>query len=581
MCDPTETGAGAGAERAGAVLYPAPVADSVRIVFLGGLGEIGRNCFCIEVDGRILIVDCGIMFPEVDMPGVDLVLPDFTYLRERADDIEGAVLTHAHEDHAGAFAFLLRDATFPIYGSALSLGMAKGRIEEAGLLDRTEFIPVADGERRHIGPFDVEFVPVTHSVPHAFAAAYHTPQGTILHTGDFKIDLTPVDGRRMDLARLGEIATRPGGVRLLLSDSTNAERPGFTPSESTVGTALRTLFRDNEGKRIIVASFASHLHRVQQVAQAAIANGRKVAFVGRSMGKNVTLAREMGMIDLRADCVIDIGEAAKYPAGEVCIICTGSQGEPMSALALMASREHKYVKVGEGDVVVISAHAIPGNESNVSRVIDAFYRSGAEVIHDGNAAVHVSGHASQEELKFILNLVKPEWFVPVHGEYRHMVHHADLAEDSGVAPEKVFVCEDGDAITITDSGIEVERQAVPSGYTYVDGIVGDIGQGVLRDRRQLAEEGVVVVFVTVDKRSGEIVSGPEIVTKGWVYAPEAEALLEDAKEAVRQAVVDAVGGGGGGTDFETVRRNARRTLGKFIHSRTKRRPAVIPVVLEV
>ena len=383
------------------------------------------------------------------------------------------------------------------------------------------------------------------------------------------------------VARLGEIATRPGGVRLLLSDSTNAERPGFTPSESTVGAALRTLFRDHEGKRIIVASFASHLHRVQQVAQAAIANGRKVAFVGRSMGKNVTLARELGMIDLRADRVIDIGEAAKYPAGEVCIICTGSQGEPMSALALMASREHKYVKVGEGDVVVISAHAIPGNESNVSRVIDAFYRSGAEVIHDGNAAVHVSGHASQEELKFVLNLVKPEWFVPVHGEYRHMVHHADLAEDSGVAPEKVFVCEDGDAITITDSGMEVERQAVPSGYTYVDGIVGDIGQGVLRDRRQLAEEGVVVVFVTVDKRSGEIVSGPEIVTKGWVYAPEAEALLEDAKEAVRQAVEDAVGGGGGGTDFETVRRNARRTLGKFIHSRTKRRPAVIPVVLEV
>ncbi len=563
------------------MLYPAPVADSVRIVFLGGLGEIGRNCFCIEVDGRILIVDCGIMFPEVDMPGVDLVLPDFTYLRERADDIEGAVLTHAHEDHAGGFAFLLRDTTFPIYGSELSLVMAKGRIEEAGLLDRTEFIPVADGERRNIGPFDVEFVPVTHSVPHAFAAAYHTPQGTILHTGDFKIDLTPVDGRRMDLARLGEIATRPGGVRLLLSDSTNAERPGFTPSESTVGAALRTLFRDHEGKRIIVASFASHLHRVQQVAQAAIANGRKVAFVGRSMGKNVTLARELGMIDLRADRVIDIGEAAKYPAGEVCIICTGSQGEPMSALALMASREHKYVKVGEGDVVVISAHAIPGNESNVSRVIDAFYRSGAEVIHDGNAAVHVSGHASQEELKFVLNLVKPEWFVPVHGEYRHMVHHADLAEDSGVAPEKVFVCEDGDAITITDSGMEVERQAVPSGYTYVDGIVGDIGQGVLRDRRQLAEEGVVVVFVTVDKRSGEIVSGPEIVTKGWVYAPEAEALLEDAKEAVRQAVEDAVGGGGGGTDFETVRRNARRTLGKFIHSRTKRRPAVIPVVLEV
>ena len=555
------------------------MADPVRIVFLGGLGEIGRNCFCIEVEGRILIVDCGIMFPEVDMPGVDLVLPDFTYLRDRANDVEGAVLTHAHEDHAGGFSFLLRDLSFPIYGSPLSLGMAKSRIEEAGLLDRTEFVPVHDGERRQIGPFDVEFVPVTHSVPHAFAAAYHTPQGTILHTGDFKLDLTPVDGRRTDLARLGEIAKRPGGVRLLLSDSTNAERPGFTPSESTVGVALRTLFRDHAGKRLIVASFASHLHRVQQVAQAAIANGRRVAFVGRSMGKNVTLAREMGMIDVPADRVIDINEAPKYPAGEICVICTGSQGEPMSALALMASGEHKYVKVGGDDVVVISAHAIPGNESNVSRVIDAFYRAGAMVVHDGNAPVHVSGHASQEELKFILNLVEPEWFVPVHGEFRHMVHHAELAEDSGVDPEKVLVCEDGDAVTITDAGMTVELDAVPSGYTYVDGIVGDIGQGVLRDRRQLAEEGVVVVFVTVDRRLGEIVSGPEIVTKGWVYAPEAEELLEEAKEAVRAAVVDAMKGGT--TDFETVRRNLRRTLGKFITERTKRRPAVIPVVIEV
>jgi ribonuclease J len=555
------------------------VADPVRIVFLGGLGEIGRNCFCIEVAGRILIVDCGIMFPEVDMPGVDLVLPDFTYLRERADDVEGAVLTHAHEDHAGGFSFLLRDLSFPIYGSPLSLGMAKSRIEEAGLLDRTEFVPVHDGERRMIGPFDVEFVPVTHSVPHAFAAAYHTPQGTILHTGDFKLDLTPVDGRRTDLARLGEIATRPGGVRLLLSDSTNAERPGFTPSESTVGAAVRGLFREHVGKRVIVASFASHLHRVQQVAQAAIGSGRRVAFVGRSMSKNVTLAREMGMIDIPADRVIDVDDAVNYPPGELCIICTGSQGEPMSALALMASGEHKYVKVGREDVVVISAHAIPGNESNVSRVIDAFYRAGAHVVHDGNAPVHVSGHASQEELKFILNLLKPDWFVPVHGEFRHMVHHAELAEDSGVDPSHVLVCEDGDAITITDKGMTVALDAVPSGYTYVDGIVGDIGQGVLRDRRQLAEEGVVVVFVTVDKRKSEIVSGPEIVTKGWVYAPEAEELLEEAKEAVRAAVVDAIEGGT--TDFETVRRNARRALGKFISERTKRRPAVIPVVIEV
>ena len=555
------------------------MADPVRITFLGGLGEIGRNCFCIELAGRILVVDCGIMFPDPDMPGVDLVLPDFTFLRERADAVEGVVFTHAHEDHAGGLAFLLRDVSFPIFGSPLSLGLARSRIEEAGMLDRTRLVPVQDGERRKIGPFDVEFVPVTHSVPHAFAAAYHTPQGTILHSGDFKIDLTPVDGRRTDLARLGEIARRAGGVRMLLSDSTNAERPGYTPSESTVGATLRTLCREHEGKRLIVASFASHLHRVQQVAEAAIASGRRVAFVGRSMIKNVTLAREMGLIDIPADRVIDIDEAPNYPPGEICVVCTGSQGEPMSALALMASHEHKYVKVGEDDVVVISAHAIPGNESNVARVIDAFYRTGAKVVHDGNAPVHVSGHASQEELKFLLNLVEPEYFIPVHGEFRHMVHHAELAIASGVAPEKVLVCEDGDVVTIGGGDVEVERQAVPAGYTYVDGIVGDIEQGVLRDRRQLAEEGVVVVFVTVDVRSGKIVSGPEIVTKGWVHATEAEALLGEARDAVRSAIEDATEQGG--TDFETVRRSARRTLGKFINERTKRRPAIIPVVLEV
>ena len=561
--------------------------DVVRIVFLGGLGEIGRNCFCLEVEDRILVVDCGIMFPDVDMPGIDLVLPDFTYLRDNAERVEGVVLTHAHEDHAGGLAFLLRDVPCPIYGSPLSLGLARNRIEEAGMLKRTELIPVADGERRQIGPFDVEFIPVTHSVPHAFAAAYHTPQGTILHTGDFKIDLTPVDGRRTDLARLGEIARRPstradgkfGGVRLLLSDSTNAERPGFTPSESTVGQAMRTLFREREDKRFIVASFASHLHRVQQVAEAALANGRYLCFVGRSMANNVTLAREMGLMPLPSNRVIDIEESAKYAPGEVCIICTGSQGEPMSALSLMAAHEHKWVKISEDDVVVISAHAIPGNETSVTRVINALYYAGAEVVHGGNTDVHVSGHASQEELKFMMNLLQPEWFVPVHGEYRHMVHHADLAEVSGVDPEKIFVCEDGDIVVLGDAGLETERRAVPAGYLYVDGIVGDIGQGVLRDRRQLAEEGVVVVIVTVDQRTGEIVTGPEIVTKGWVYAPEAEELLEEAKDAVREALAAAAAEGA--TDFETIRRHARRALGRFINARTKRRPAVIPVVMEV
>jgi ribonuclease J len=552
---------------------------SVRIVFLGGLGEIGRNCFCLEVDDRILVVDCGLMFPDADMPGIDLVLPDFTYLRDNAARVEAVLVTHAHEDHVGGLAFLLRDVSVPIYGSALSLALARNRLVESGVLDRTELIPVADGERRRIGPVECQFVPVTHSVPEGFAVAFFTPAGTIVHTGDFKLDLTPVDGRRTDLALLGELARRDGGVRMLLSDSTNAERPGFTPSEATVGVAMRALFREHPDKRFIVTSFASHLHRVQQVAQAAIAHGRKIAVVGRSMEQNVALARERGVIDIPVNAIIDIEETARYAPGEICVVCTGSQGEPMSALSLMAAHEHKHVKVSPDDVVVISAHAIPGNESNVSRVIDALHRAGAEVVHDRTSPVHVSGHASQEELKFVLNLLSPEWFVPVHGEYRHLVHHARLAHDVGVPADHVLVCEDGDVITLGPEGAEVDRRAVPAGYMYVDGIVGDIGHGVLRDRRMLSEEGVVVVIVTVDATTGEIVTGPEIVTRGWVYAPEADALIEDAKEVVRASIAEAAQEGA--TDFDTMRRHARKSLARFIDERTRRRPAVIPVVMEV
>ncbi len=555
------------------------MSDSVRIVFLGGLGEIGRNCFCIEVDDRLLVVDCGLMFPDADMPGVDLVLPDFTFLRENAERVEAVLVTHAHEDHAGGLSFLLRDVPVPIYGSELSLALARNRIEEAGMLDRTQLIPIRDGERRHIGPFDCQFIPVTHSVPHGFATAFFTPAGTIVHTGDFKLDLTPVDGRRTDLALMGELARRDGGVRLLLSDSTNAEKPGFTPSESTVGTAMRSLFREHPSKRFIVTSFASHLHRVQQVAQAAALHGRRVAFVGRSMVQNVALGRELGYLDIPAHAVIDIEETARYAPGDVCIICTGSQGEPMSALSLMAAHEHRHVKVSDDDVVVISAHAIPGNESNVSRVIDALHRAGAEVVHDRNSPVHVSGHASAEELKFVLSLLQPEWFIPVHGEYRHLVHHARLAVDAGVLEEHVLVCEDGDAVTFLPEGAEVERRAVPAGYMYVDGIVGDIGHGVLRDRRALAEEGVVVVIVTLDSQTGEVVTGPEIVTRGWVYAPEAEDLLEEAKQVVRESISEAAREGA--TDFDTMRRHARKSLAKFIDERTRRRPTVIPVVMEI
>jgi ribonuclease J len=552
--------------------------SSVRVVFLGGLGEIGRNCACIEAEGRILLIDCGLMFPSADMPGVDLVLPDFTYLRENADRLEGVVLTHAHEDHAGGLAFLLAEVgSVPIYGSHLSLGLARNRIVEAGMLERTDLIPVEDGERRQIGPFDCQFIPVTHSVPHGFATAVGTPQGTILHSGDFKLDQAPVDGRVTDIALLGEIARR--GVRLLLADSTNAEEPGHTPSESTIGVVMRELFREHAGRRVIAACFASHIHRVQQIAQTAVECERKVAFLGRSMIQNVALARSMGLLELPDEAVVDIEEIHRFEPGEVAVICTGSQGEPLSALALMAAHENHRVKLDENDTVIISATPIPGNEANVSRVIGGLYRAGAEVVHSGLAQVHVSGHAAQEELKFLLNLIHPEFFVPVHGEYRHLVHHARLARSLGIPDENVMICEDGDSIVLSDEGMDVERRFTPAGYLYVHGIVGDIGRGVLRDRRALASEGIVVVIVTIDAQTGEVVTGPEIVTRGWVHAPEAEALLEEAKEAVRRSLSEAVAEGA--LDFETLKRHARSSLSKFINERTRRRPIVVPVVMEV
>jgi len=552
------------------------LADSVRITFLGGLGEIGRNCACVEQAGRIMLLDCGLMFPDAEMLGIDLVLPDFTYLRENADRVEACIVTHGHEDHMGALPFLLRDLSFPIYGSALTLGLARNRIEEAGLLGRTKLIPVADNERVRIGPFDCEFIPVTHSVPHGFATAFHTPQGVILHSGDFKIDLTPVDHRVTDLARIGALAVEPG-IRLLLADSTNAEEPGHTRSESSVGKVLRDLFRAHEGRRIVTACFASHIHRVQQIANAAVANGRKVSTLGRSMHKNVALAREMGLLDIPQSALVDIEKVNDLDPGEVCVISTGSQGEPMSALALMAAGENKWLRVGEGDVVIISAHAIPGNEYSVNKVIDGLYRLGAEVVHSGLADVHVTGHAMADELKTLLSLARPEHFIPVHGEFRHLTHHARLAIEMGVAAENVLLAEDGDVVELTDKGLDFV-DSVPAGFLYVDGIVGDVGHGVLRDRRVLAEEGVIVVFVGVDAQSGEIITGPEIITRGWVHAAEAEELLEEARQRVVEAMESAADEGA--TDFETLKRHVRQAVGRLVGERTKRRPMIVPVVME-
>ena len=551
---------------------PAPV----RVVLLGGIGEIGRNCMVIEQDDRLLLIDCGLMFPDADMHGIDLVLPDFTWLRENADRVVGCVATHGHEDHVGGLQYLLRDLEFPVFGSAVTLGLARNRIEEAGLMGRTELVTVADGERRNIGPFDVEFIPVTHSVPHAFAVAVHTPQGVILHSGDFKLDLTPVDGRRTDLSRIGAIASTTG-VRLLMCDSTNAEERGHAPSETSIGAILRALFHEHRGRRIVTASFASHIHRIQQIIDAAVEQGRKVATLGRSMQKNVRMARDLGVLRCPDDALIDIEQADEYPPHKVCIISTGSQGEPMSALSLIARGDNKWLKVGPTDTVILSSHAIPGNEFNVSRVIDGLLRSGAEVVHSGIADVHATGHAQADELKTYLSIVRPEWFVPVHGEYRHLVAHAKLGEIMGVGSDRILICEDGDVLELSDSGL-TKAGRVPAGMLYVDGIVGDVGQGVLRDRRVLAEEGVVVVVVTVDITSGKVLTGPEIITRGWVYAPEAEDLLDEACEVVAEAVEKALREGV--RDPEGLEKDVRRAAGRFVSERTRRRPMIVPVVME-
>jgi ribonuclease J len=553
------------------------VPDPVRLTFLGGLGEIGRNCACLEVGGRILMIDCGLMFPDLSMPGVDLVLPEFSWLRDNADRVEACVLTHGHEDHVGALSYLLREMSFPIYGSELTLGLARSRIEESGLLDQTTLIPVRDGERRWIGPFDVEFIPVAHSVPHGFAIAIHTPQGVVLHSGDWKIDLTPVDGRRTDLARIGTIATTEG-VRLLLADSTNAEEPGHTSSEAVVGVVLRELFGQARRQRLIVACFASHLHRIQEIADAAIAHGRVIATLGRSMAKNVTLGRQLGLLSIPDANLVDIERIADYPPERVCVICTGSQGEPMSALALMAAGENRWVKLGSGDTVILSSHAIPGNEHSVGEVIDGIHRRGADVIHSGLASVHVSGHAKQEEIKTLFSVARPEYFIPVHGEFRHLTHHTRLAMAMGITDDHILLCEDGDVVEISDEGVEFAGE-VPAGYLYVDGIVGDVGRGVLRDRRVLAEEGVVVVVVTVDARTGEIVAGPEVITRGWVYAPEAESLLEEARKVITLSIEECAAQGA--MDYETLKRHVRQAAGRFVNERTRRRPMIVPVVMEV
>lgn len=524
-----------------------------------------------------MLIDCGLMFPDDDMAGVDLVLPDFTWLKENAHRVDGVVATHGHEDHIGALGFLLEEMPLTIIGSPLTIGLARNRIEERRMLKQATFIEVSDNDRIQVGPFDLEFFPVTHSVPHGFATAFHTPQGVILHSGDFKLDMTPVDGRLTDLAGIGHLA-KDDGIRLFLCDSTNAEESGFSASETSIGQSIHDLFQSRPGRRIVVACFASHIHRVQQIADAAIANGRIVATLGRSMNKNVNLARQMGLLRIPDTHLRSIEDVGEIPPEKLCVISTGSQGEPMSALARMSSGDNRWLNIMEGDCVILSSHPIPGNESSVSRVIDGLLRRGAEVIHSGIANVHATGHAKAEELKVLHSIVQPEWFVPVHGEFRHMTEHARLATRMGTKPERILICQDGDSVVLDDNGL-TRGESVPAEYVYVDGNVGDLDHSVLAERRTLGTDGFISAIITlsINGPRASLSRLPEIVSRGWVDGDEGDQLRKEATEAVRDAVESALADGQ--RTRQQLERAARRTLGRFVNHRTRLRPMIVPVVL--
>ena len=551
------------------------IEPSVRILPLGGLGEIGLNMMMLEAGEDLLAVDCGLMFPDDEMPGIDYVIPDFSPLLAKREQVRGVILTHAHEDHIGALPYLLRELDVPVYGPRMALALAGERLREHGLQDRARLVPVEPRRAFDVGGFRVEPLRVTHSVVDGLGYGIETPVGTIVHTGDFKFDPNPIDGERTDYHRLAELGER--GVLCLMADSTNVDRPGTTPSEHEVGRALADRVRRAPG-RVIVATFASHVHRIQQILDLAVTFGRKVALLGRSMETSVRLAAEHGYLRVPDGVLLPLEELSGLPAYRQVIISTGSQGEPNSALALMAAAEHKYLRVTDGDLVILSARIIPGHERTVMRVVNQLLRQGAEVLWDGVAFVHVSGHASQDELRLMLNLVRPQFFVPVHGEYRHLLAHRRLAQEVGVPAEHVFVVEDGQGIELTKTSARM-LERVPLLRVLVDGKgVGDVGPVVLRDRQLLAEDGTVVVAVTVDRASGAIVAGPEIVSRGWVYEREAEAVLEDARAAVREALAER---GEAPLAREALVALLRGTLRRFITQRYDRKPVVLPVVLEV
>lgn len=544
-----------------------------RVAFYGGLGAIGRNMATVEVDGRLAVIDVGLIFPDAEHHGVDLILPDWSALRDRIDDLHCVVITHGHEDHMGALPFFLREfPRIPVYATSLTLGLIRAKLEEYPDID-ADLRVVEAGEWLETGPFAMEFVGVTHSIPDGLAVAFHTPHGTILHSGDFKLDQTPIDSRPTDLPHFAQLGDE--GVALLLADSTGASSPGHVPSERVIGRTMSEVFARASG-RLIVTTFASHVHRVQQVIDAALANNRKVCFVGRSMVRNMPIGRELGYLHYDDDDVVEIGDVDNMARDEVCIICTGSQGEPYAAVSLMAAGQHKQVKLAPGDTVVMASSVIPGNEDAIYRAINGLFRQGAHVVHKEVADVHVSGHAAAGELTFFHNIVRSGAFVPVHGEYRHLVSHAQLARDRGTPDDQVFICEDGDTLELEDGRVR-RGPSFRSGVVFVDGLgVGDVGNAVLRDRGRLSSEGICVAVVTLDQHARPV-GEPQILQQGIIYEPEQAVLLEHATKRVAEELARNTGEG----DEAVVRRTTVQTLAHFWRDQIGRRPAILPVVVEL
>ena len=548
----------------------------LKIIPLGGLEEIGKNMTVFEYGNDIIIIDCGLAFPDDDMLGVDLVIPDISYLLKNKDKIRAIVLTHGHEDHIGALPYVLTQINVPIYGTKLTLGLVETKLKEHGLLSVVERNIVQPGQEVKIGAFKVEFVRSTHSIADAVALAIHTPVGIVVHTGDFKIDYTPIEGDMIDLARLGQLGKM--GVLALMADSTNVERPGYTMSERTVGETFEELFR-NCNDRIIVATFASNVHRVQQIINAAVRYGRKVAVSGRSMENVVNVAVELGYMHIPEGTLIDIDQINRYKNNQIVIVTTGSQGETMAALSRMAFSDHKKVDIEPGDLIIISATPIPGNEKLISKVINELFKKGANVIYESLADVHVSGHACQEELKLIHSLIKPKYFIPVHGEYRHLKQHANLAESLGMKSQNIFIMSIGKVLELTEDSARLAG-SVPAGKVLVDGLgVGDVGNIVLRDRKHLAQDGLIVVVVTISGENGSVIAGPDIISRGFVYVRESEDLMEQVKIVAKQALEKSEESKV--TDWSSIKSIIRSSLSEFLYEKTKRKPMILPVIMEI